>query len=667
MSKDKFVELAFGLPINNTFHYAIPERLQESICVGKRVWAPFGSRRLIGYVLGFAAKPEVPRVKEIESVIDEEPILNGELLELAERISEYYCSSLGEAIEAAVPAPLKRGKTKVTSRTKDLFVEEIEPSNDLVPTKEQSIALEAINKSVFDKKKDVFLLHGVTSSGKTEVYLQAIGRALKRGLFSIVLIPEISLTPQTVERFKARFKEEVAVLHSRLSGGQHFEQWQLIKKGKAHIVVGARSALFAPVGKLGLIVVDEEHESSYKQEDIPRYNARDAARMRAHIAGCPLILGSATPSMESYYEARRGRYKLLTLNERIDNRPMPTVRIVDMCKQLGGRKRSLVFSRALQANLGTVLKEGKQAILFLNRRGFSTFISCRSCGFVMKCKRCDSTLVFHFKQNELRCHYCNKRSEAPRICPECESSYIGHFGIGTEKVESEVHRLFPGARIERMDTDVTRKRGSHERILGAFKRGHIDILVGTQMIAKGLDFPQVTLVGVVSADITLNLPDFRASERTFDLLTQVGGRAGRGEDKGSVIVQTYTPEHYTIKSALHHDYGEFYDKEILSRKELSLPPFTKIVKMTLRSSKEEKAKAAASIMKDRLKEVFTKKGVKIIGPAPSPMVRLRGQYRWNIMLKGKDPAKICSVLRKEVLGLRGIGAFLTVDVDPISL
>ncbi|MCK4463122.1 MAG: primosomal protein N', partial [Candidatus Omnitrophica bacterium] len=582
-------------------------------------------------------------------------------------ISETYLCSWGEAIDAMVPGVLKKGKTSVRARSKEIEQKETYvPDESLKLTQEQTFALRNVLDKIEKKVYRTFLLHGITASGKTEVYLQAIDRVLEKGSSSIVLVPEISLTPQTVARFVQRFGEEVAVVHSRLVGSMRYKEWKKIKDGAARIVVGARSAIFSPVKNLGLIIVDEEHETSYKQEDVPRYNARDVAIQRAKLSNCPVIFGSATPSLESYYQAKKGTYELVRLTKRIDDRSLPKVKIVDMRMELATRKKIVMFSRMLINALQNTIKKHQQAMVFLNRRGFSTYINCKKCGFVLKCKRCDAILVYHFDKKSLICHYCNSKLSPPNICPKCKGSYIRYFGIGTEKVESELSRLIPQARISRMDTDATVKRGSHHRILEDFKRHNIDILVGTQMIAKGLDFPKVTLVGVVNADVTLNLPDFRASERTFNLITQVAGRAGRGEEGGEVIVQTYAPHHYALLNASKHDYEKFYELEIKSRKDLKFPPFYYLIRITLRSRNESKTQKAALNLASALKKNL--KDIEVTGPAPAPIARVREYYRWNILLKGKNRSIMSFSLKKALGRIRKpSGVLMAVDVDPISV
>lgn len=668
-NKRNFAEIAITLPLDRLFHYRVPRALAGDIEVGKRVWVEFRDRDRVGYVVGFSEETEVKNIKPVKSVIDDGPIISGHMLRLSKWISQTYLCSLGQAIEAAIPSALKKGKVSVRPRAgKDEEEVLVEPSGSLPLMPEQKEALESVLHKIEKEAYRAFLLHGITASGKTEVYLQAVERVLTKGRSSIVLVPEIALTPQTVERFISRFGRRVAVVHSALTGSMKYKEWKRIKTGEAKIVVGARSAIFSPAGNLGLIIVDEEHETSYKQEDTPRYHARDVALMRARFSNCPIILGSATPSLESYYLAQKDKMELVRLTKRIDDKNLPRCKVVDMRMELATRKRIVMFSKILVDSVERALGKGQQAIIFLNRRGFSTYVNCKKCGLVMKCKKCDSVLVYHYQSRSLVCHYCNFRQSPPDICPQCGGSYMKYFGIGTEKVESEISRLFPQARIARMDTDSTAKRGSHSRILGDFKKHKIDILVGTQMIAKGLDFPRVTTVGIVNADVTLNLPDFRASERAFNLITQVAGRAGRGEEGGEVIIQTYAPGHYAIVTASKHDYAKFYHEEIKSRKELSFPPFKHLAKIMLRGRNEKKVIESSNKLKDFLEKNLVGKGIEVVGPAPSPISRVRGYYRWNILLKSANRSTMCGALKDALKKYKTLGGMiLTVDIDPISV
>lgn len=542
-------------------------------------------------------------------------------------------------------------------------------------TSHQEAAIRAVRESLDGRGPSTILLHGVTGSGKTEVYLRAIGEAVSRGKQAIVLVPEISLTPQTVERFAKRFGDRIAVFHSGLSLGERYDEWRRVRAGAVDVAIGARSAVFAPFERLGLIVIDEEHENTYKQEDDPRYHAREVAEERARLTGAVVVLGSATPSIESYHAAVEGRIGLVTMPSRVDGSELPRVTVVDMREELKAGNRS-VFSRRLAEAIRERLEARQQTILFLNRRGHSTFVLCRLCGHVMKCPSCDVSLTYHLGEASLVCHYCDFREPAPETCPACGSKYIRHFGAGTEKIEEEVRRVFPEARVARMDVDTTRRKGAHERILSAFRRREVDILVGTQMIAKGLDFPGVTLVGVVSADTSLNLPDFRSPERTFQLLTQVAGRAGRGGTPGDVIIQTYSPDHYSIVCAASHDYERFYEQEIESRRRLGYPPFSHIILIVATAPTEPAAVRAINTAVEGLysalggQEGAERAGIEVLGPSPAPIVRLRGRYRWRVALKGPDLAAIsaaASAGAARASSARYPDTAVTIHVDPMSM
>jgi primosomal protein N' (replication factor Y) (superfamily II helicase) len=516
-----------------------------------------------------------------------------------------------------------------------------------------------------EAKSPVFLLHGVTASGKTEIYLQALAETVKLGKRGIALVPEIALTPQTIERFSARFPGKVAVLHSQLTLGEQFDEWQRIRKGKVDVVVGPRSALFAPQPDLGLIIIDEEHEWTYKQqEQSPRYHARDTALKLAELTGAVVVMGSATPSVESYYHAVRGDYQLLQLPERVVpqfNAPLPEVTIVDMREELKDGNRSM-FSRQLSQLIEKVLANKEQAILFLNRRGAATSIQCRNCGFVIKCKRCDIPMTYHLDSDLLVCHRCNNKMPPPQICPNCFSHRIRYLGIGTEKLSEETQTIFPQARILRWDSDVTQNKNSHQDILNKFRNYEADILIGTQMVVKGLDLPLVTLVGVVIADTSLNIPDFRAGERTFQLLCQVAGRAGRGQTKGQVIIQTYNPNHYAIHAAATHDYRGFYAQEIDFRRQLKEPPFAQLASLTFVHTNDNRCREEAEKMAKRITAERDARGISalsLIGPAPAFIHRLRGRYHWQIILRGSE----LSVFLKNISFPQG----WMIDIDPVGL
>lgn len=504
-----------------------------------------------------------------------------------------------------------------------------------------------------------FLLFGVTGSGKTLVYLHAIAAALEKGRSAIVLVPEISLTPQAVAEFKGWFGDHVAVLHSRLSTSERADQWRRAAVGDVQVVLGARSAVFAPLHNLGLIIIDEEQEGAYKQEDTPRYHARAVAGARVAHNGV-LLLGSATPSMESYAAAVRGELELLRLPERVDSKPLPTVAVVDMREELLAGNRSM-FSRTLQMELHECLARREQAILFLNRRGFASFVLCRECGHTLGCTHCQVSLTYH-EPATLSCHYCGHTKELPAKCPSCGSPYLRPFGAGTQRIEQEVRRLYPDARVLRMDVDTTSRKGAHEAIWRAFSQREADVLVGTQMVAKGLHFPGVTLVGVVSADTSLHFPDFRAAERTFQLLTQVAGRAGRGERPGRVVVQTYTPEHYAIVAAQNQDYEAFYRAEIPFRQRALYPPFGSLARLLITGDREEDVGQTAG----RLATACMGDDVSVIGPTPAPLSRLKDRFRWHILLKGEHTSVIGAAQRALTISGKS-PCQVIVDVDPVSL
>jgi primosomal protein N' (replication factor Y) len=526
------------------------------------------------------------------------------------------------------------------------------------------------------KTGDVFLLYGVTGSGKTEVYLQAIAHTLAQGKGAIVLVPEISLTPQTVERFKARFSSGphqtlVAVLHSHLSTGERHDEWHKIRQGRARIAIGARSAIFAPVEPLGLIIVDEEHEGSYKQEESPRYHARDVAVMRGQMQNAVVVLGSATPSMESFYNAQRAKYSLLELPARAIDQKMPIVRVIDMCKENRKQPGLQIFSQQLKDAISKRLERGEQTILFLNRRGYSTSLQCTQCGYVANCPNCSVSLTYHRREQTLLCHICGHSAEVPKACPEpkCRNPAIRYAGLGTERVEDTLAKLFPQARVTRMDSDALKRKEDYRRILGDFKLGKIDILVGTQMIAKGLHFPNVTLVGIIHADLSLHQADFRAGERTFQLLTQVAGRAGRGDVEGEVFVQAFTPFHPAIQYARRHDYAGFYEQEIDFRKQLSYPPAARIALLTLKARNEDKVKFFADHLREAIKKGLSDfKDLILAGPAAAPLARAETFYRYQLMLRTRQMSKLSEKLPSLLSAVPlPDEVTLTTDIDPVNL
>ena len=519
------------------------------------------------------------------------------------------------------------------------------PESKLILNDYQQAALNRITQQIGQKSFNVFLLHGITGSGKTEVYLRAAAAALAAGRQALVLVPEIALTPQMVHLFRERFGDLVAVLHSALTEGDRFTQWRRIISGEAPVALGARSAVFAPARDIGLIVLDEEHESSYKQEDHLRYHAREVAIKRAQMSGGVVLLGSATPSLESRLKTREGGpYSLLKLVDRIDDRPLPKVRIVDMRQELREGNKS-IFSRHLLMAVNRCLSRGEQALLFLNRRGYANFVICQSCGEVLKCPRCDISLTYH-QDGRLRCHYCNYTVAKPKSCPGCGNEYIRYLGAGTQKVEEETRRFFPDARVLRMDSDTTSRRGAHGEILGSFRERRVDILIGTQMIAKGLDFPGVTLVGVINGDTTLNMPDFRAAERTFQLITQVAGRAGRGDLPGLAVVQTYNPQHYSILAAAAQDNDLFYLNEMPIRRSLGYPPFSHLARLLFTHESEETLQRGAGQAKEIMQSLLNggANDVTILGPAPATLSKIKDKRRWQMVIKASRRNSLLELL-----------------------
>lgn len=677
--------------VDRLFSYAVPPLLSPAAVPGVRVLVPFGPRRVAGWVVDRATAGEPPAgLKEIGEVLDRAPVFTEELWRLAQWLSERYLCPRAPVMHcmlppvlrsqeagrpglaatfppgelAAVCASLKRATAQAAcvaaavrhpglSRTElarsagvgpqvvaALLARGLlapvacasspAPPPDIpAPSVDQAAACTAVEAALTASGASVMLLYGVTGSGKTEVYLRAAASALARGRQALILVPEIALTPQMVERFTGRFGDRVALWHSRLAAGDRYRTWRSVMAGEKQVVLGTRSAVFMPLPDPGLIVLDEEHELTYKQEDQPRYHARVVAGWRAARHGAVLLLGSATPSLESYRLARAGRYALLNLGTRVDDRPLPQVKLVDMRDEVH-RGRTGLFSAVLRDALADNLDRGGQSLLFLNRRGFHTVLICRVCGSALRCPHCAISMVYH-RSGRLKCHYCDHTRVAPDTCPEC-GGQLQHFGAGTEQVEEEVERLFPRARVLRMDADTTARKGAHGRILAAFAAGEADILVGTQMIAKGLDLPRVTLVGVISADQSLHVPDFRAAERTFQLLTQVAGRAGRGDTPGMVIAQTFNPDHYSIRLAAAHDFPGFWAAESLVRKQHLYPPFGHLIRVVLSDAREETARDAAVHLAGILNG---EAGFEVLGPAPAPVTRLKDLYRWQLMLKGE--------------------------------
>ncbi|CAH0242829.1 Primosomal protein N' [Peribacillus frigoritolerans] len=617
---------------NLELEYNVKNRLnKKTVRVIKSLLSPMELKEMASAISSHAKKQQELLQYFIEH---QEPIPLKELLELMNTSSGTVKSLVSKGALAEMDQEVYR----------DPYENRVfEKSIPFILTAEQTAALKPIQEKIHHDEHDVFLLYGVTGSGKTEVYLQAIASVIEKGKEAIMLVPEISLTPQTVKRFKERFGEQVAVMHSGLSVGEKYDEWRKIHRKEVKVVVGARSAVFAPFESLGLVIIDEEHESSYKQEETPRYHARDVAIERAKSYGCPVILGSATPTLESFARAKKNVYKLLTLSQRMNKNALPAVDIVDMREELRTGNRSM-FSELLFTKLKDRLEKGEQTVLMLNKRGHSSFVMCRSCGLVINCPNCDISLTYHRFNDIMKCHYCGFEEGMPSVCPECESEHIRFFGTGTQKVEEELAKILPEARVIRMDVDTTSKKGSHERLLNAFGEGKADILLGTQMIAKGLDFPNITLVGVLSADTMLHLPDFRSSEKTFQLLTQVSGRAGRHQLPGEVVIQTYTPEHYSIELSALQDYDAFYEREMYLRRQSHYPPYYYVVLITVSHEDLMKTVSVTEKITNYLGSRLNRDSV-VLGPVASPISRINNRYRYQCLIKYKREPDLNQHLR----------------------
>ncbi len=661
-----FAEVAVPVPLRQTFTYRIPESLADRVMEGSQVIVPFGRRRVSGFVVGLSASTTVPTVKDILEVEDADLSIPAEILGLCRWVADYYIAPLGEVLRAALPAGLGRKSPGEVPRAEGTAPE-------LQLSREQREALSALNEPLRAGGGAAFLLHGVTGSGKTEVYLRAAAAAVRDGGKVLILIPEIALSPQMVRRVEARFGNRVALWHSALTPARRREVWTRTRRGEIDVLVGARSAVFAPIPDLRLIVVDEEHESAYKQADSPRYHARDVALVRAQRAGAVVVLGSATPSLESYANASRGKYRLLTLPHRVERRPQATVTIVPLPRPAPGEPRpvSAILGGPLRDALVETLSRGEQCILFLNRRGHSTVVQCEDCRAVLDCSRCDIVLTWHADTDRVMCHYCGARLPRPQLCPACGGSMTIFKGVGTQRVEKELARLYSGIRLLRLDTDSTRKRGALDAALETFRRGDADVLLGTQMVAKGLDFPNVTLVGVINADLQLALPDFRSAERTFQLLTQVAGRSGRGQRPGRVLFQTLHPEHYALAAAAAQDYETFYRAEMAERADPPYPPHRRLVNLLFDGADLDKVSAEAGSTADLLREAVAREKltVDLLGPAPQPFSRLKGKHRWHVTLRGADHRALRDLARRALdRHETAPGAVrVAVDVDPVSL
>jgi primosomal protein N' (replication factor Y) len=718
------------VPVRRLFTYGVSPAIGESLAVGSRVSVPFGPRKLTGTVVEWPTEPPEGQVdlKSIESVDGAARRLSPVLLELTRFLADYYLCSWGEAIEAALPAAAGSAterqvrrleaadpeslSSRATARralldalpvdgtprpVSDLppgvrraipelaklgWVEALTlpreapapapvegvPSRPPTPTDRQAQVLEELSAPLASREFAPALLFGATGSGKTEVYLSAAQKTLDAGRGVIYLVPEIGLTPLLLGKVSARFPGQVAVLHSGLSRTARYAAWQSVQSGARRLVIGTRSAIFAPVPDLGLIVVDEEQDGSYKQGETPRYNGRDLAMVRGRLEGAAVLLGSATPSMETFRHARAGRYRLLDLGPRIDSRPLPEVRFVDMRDELRREGRVIPVSRPLIHALRACVERGEQALVLRNRRGWAASVLCASCGERVSCGSCSIGMTWHRHDRRLRCHYCLHEDPYPAACPDCGAEELKLVGEGTERIESVIARAVPGARVERMDRDTTRRRGAQAEMLNRFDRGEIDILVGTQMIAKGHDFPRVTLVGVLSADHSLGLPDFRAGERTFQLLTQVAGRAGRGERPGCVLAQAFNPEHPVLRLAAAQDYEGFYDREIGYRRTLRYPPLTALVQMIVSDRDPGKAADWAATLTDELRDESGSR-LLISGPGPHPIEKLKDRYRQQILVRSAGRRRLVQAVDRALAAVEGTvpRRAIRVDVDPHTL
>ncbi|MFH0799155.1 MAG: primosomal protein N' [Pseudomonadota bacterium] len=678
----RFVNVAIPSTLHSAFTYALPDDMDAA--EGMRVIVPFRKKRVVG--IGLEIMDEAPRgvagkeVRQIEGAMDESPVLGKNLMQLIRWMSAYYLAPVGEVLRSALPARLLEIDGAKTTRPSP--PSEIEPMHEgaFDLTADQGRALEAILAAT----DGVTLLQGITGSGKTEVYLKLFEEIVSRGRQGLLLVPEIGLTPQLTGRAEARFGGRVAVYHSGLTDAQRHKQWLRMKGGGADVVIGTRSALFAPLSRLGAIVVDEEHDSSYKQDDGVMYNGRDAAVMRAHIEGIQALLGSATPSLESIANVERGKYRRMRLGSRPSGAALPSIEIVDV-RRRPGRTKSEEKSEGLKMRrefeslspelydaISETLARGEQTLIFIGRRGFAGALQCDACGEVSRCPNCDISLSVH-DGNILSCHYCGFSAAAPALCTACGASTLIPIGHGTQRLEAELSDFFPKARIARFDSDAAGAQAKRQGILSDMRRGAIDILVGTQMVTKGHDFPEVTLVGVVAADTSLNLPDFRSAERTFQLLTQVAGRAGRGTSPGRVIIQTRQPEHASLKAAETHDIDSFAEAELKHRKALSYPPFSRLANIRLSSLREgdaqKAAKAAASAVARFAGEAAGQRII-ILGPAPAPIFKLRNRYRWQILIKSPTPdllARLIASTRPAIAKALPRSVRLSIDVDPINL
>ena len=702
--------------VDRIFDYKVPQELENFIKIGIRVEVPFGYQKLEGFVLEIKNSSNLDKLKKITRVVDNEVVLNNELIALGKKIQEETLSTLISCYQVMLPKALKaKNNVEINKKydtyyrlnkelinnnkfnetqqkiidmfnDKDLIsrkelliissssLKTLVNKNILIEEKQESYRMNYLDKSSSVKElteeqtnvvssvdlnsNDTYLLHGVTGSGKTEVYIKLIEKVITMGKNAIVLVPEISLTPQMVNRFEQVFGKKIAALHSALSEGEKYDEWRRINKGEVSIVIGARSAIFAPLSNIGIIIIDEEHSDSYKQDNNPRYDAKKVAIIRSKTHNCPVVMGSATPLLDTYARSLKGVYQLLELPNRVNGKKLPKVEIIDMNEEMKYSKGH--FSQKLLLKVKETIEKGEQVILLLNRRGYSSFVSCKNCSYTVKCPHCDISLTYHKTSNTLRCHYCGYGTSLPMKCPECGEESISTLGVGTEKIEEELSSLIPEARVLRMDVDTTSKKGMHKKMINSFKNHEYDILLGTQIVAKGLDFSLVTLVGVINADTSLNIPDFRSSENTFSLLSQVSGRSGRSEKEGQVIIQTYNKDHYAIKLSGSHDYKNFYQEEMNIRKKLKYPPYYYICYLKISSKDYELVSNEANKIKRSLERNLL--NTTILGPSPCAVFRVNNIYRYGIILKYKNEEKLYDTLGKIIDHYKENNK-ITIDVD----
>ena len=712
--------------LNKTFIYKVPDALKDKISVGMKVYVPFGKTEVFGFVVELKNNNDTEYdAKEIIRIDNEELVLNKELMDVGAYLSSITLCTLITAYQTMLPSSLKIKKQEhsydlydeylvLTDKLKAMEyickyprriaqiktinnilevgkVNKKEVSSEIVKALEDNniVSIEKVSKyrinkdnsevvkktltkeqesvyrSVLFNKHDTYLLYGVTGSGKTEVYIKWIEKCISEGKTAIMLVPEIGLTTQIAKRFYEAFGSDVAIFHSSLSEGEKYDEYLKILRGEVHVVVGTRSAVFVPLKNLGIIIIDEEDSSSYKQDNNPRYHARDIAIYRGKYNNIPVILGSATPTLESKARADKGVYKLLRLSSRVGNAKLPLIHVVDMEPEM--KKRNMIFSEFLQNKIKEKLAKGEQIILLLNRRGFSTYITCSNCGFTYKCPSCDITLTYHKSTNNLICHYCGYQKKRDEMCPECHEASLNYYGLGTEKLEEKIKEFYPTARVVRMDQDTTRNKGMHERIISDFKDYKYDILLGTQMISKGLDFPKVTLVGVINADASLNIPDYRSSEVTYSLLSQVSGRAGRSNMPGEVVIQTFNPDHYVIECVKENNYDKFYLQEMQFRKNLKYPPYYYLVSIKVIGKNYEEIITNAKKAKKYLDDNLNKDTI-ILGPTTASVFKFNNEYRMQIIIKYKYDDKLMDVLKDlDNIFINNKECYLEIDFNPLRI